>query len=188
MKPELKPAWIQGDGVITGAVTGDRLIVLSARFMAEAKRFLQDAYGPSVRTVFAKLAKEIGMSYGKMWKETGMNPAESFGLLAEMGTKDGWGSIKIDGNFKEGTKIQVDVTGCAFCTAGSGGADGKCDFMAGLLEGMAKTTYGREFECRLTERAGTPVPGSTLKLKESNAEKDGNWKTAIHFPWMLESQ
>ncbi|MDG7023163.1 MAG: hypothetical protein JRN45_01435 [Nitrososphaerota archaeon] len=117
-----------------------------------------------------------------------MNSAESFGLLAEMGTKDGWGSIMIDGNFKEGTKIQVDVTGCASCTAGSGSADCKCDFMAGLLEGMAGTTYGREFDCRLTERSGTPVARCTLSLNESSVKKDGNWKTATPFRWMPDSQ
>ena len=142
LKSEEKPIWVERDGVMTGTLTGDRLMVIPTKFIASAKRILQGAYGDSVRLVMNRLAREIGLSYGNLWKENGLAPSESLRLLAETAEKAGWGGLEIDGDLNGGKKLALVVNNCAFCSAQSRGTDGKCDFMAGIAEGVFKATYG----------------------------------------------
>ena len=182
------PISVERDGVMTGTMTGDRLMLIPTKFIANAKQFLQSAYGDSVRLVMNRLAREIGLSYGNLWKENGLDPAASLRLLAETAQRGGWGGLKIDGDFQSGKRLTLVVTNCAFCTAQSQGTDGKCDFMAGVAEGICKATYGKEFRCDLQESIHDPVRTCVLVMKEASDQRKENWKTAVYFPWLIESQ
>ena len=188
LKSERRPGWVESEGVMTGITTGDRLMVIPTRFIANAKQFLQSAYGDSVRLVMNRLAREIGLSYGNLWKENSLAPAESLKLLVETAEKAGWGRLKIDGDLDGGKKLTLAVTNCAFCTAQSRGADGKCDFMAGIAEGICKATYDKEYRSDLQDPSGVSSETCVLALREANGQKKENWKTAVYFPWLIESQ
>ena len=179
--------WVEREGVMTGTLTGDRLMVIPAKFMVNAKEFLRKAYGDSVRLVLNRLAREIGLSYGNLWKENGLAPSDSLRLLADTAQGAGWGGLGIEGD-PEGKKLTLTVTNCAFCTAESQGADGKCDFMGGFAEGIAKATYGREHRCDLVQSSLEPVRKCVLSLTEASDQRKENWKTGAYFPWLIETQ
>lgn len=179
---------MEQDGVMTGTLTGDGLMVIPTKFLASEKQVLQSAYGDSVRLVMNRLAKEIGVSYGKLGKDEGLTPSESFHLLAEMGETAGWGGMGVDGEFEKWRNLVFTISNCAFCSAESLGADGRCDFMAGMTEGICKATYGRDFRCDLLESTTAPERKCVLTAKEVGQHERENWKTAVYFPWMIESQ
>ena len=187
-KEELRPGWTRKGGVMTGTVTRDRLMVIPTKFIVNAKQFLVSAYGDSVRLVMNRLAREIGISYGSLWKENGLSPEESFRLIAEMGETAGWGGITVDGDFKAGKKLTWTVNNCAFCAAESRAADGKCDFMSGVAEGMCRAAYGKEFSVELQMSSDIPARKCVLMAKEANDRKRENWRTAVYFPWLIEGQ
>ena len=186
-KREPKPGWTGADGVLTGTVTGERMIVLPAEFLSSMKQFLLKAYGDSVGVVMNRMAAENGYSFASRWKDAGLSPEEAFRLLAQMEEVAGWGGLSVEGDFAKG-KVRVTVFDCAFCPKGALGKDHKCDFMAGIAEGVCKAIYGKEFNCDLGESTDPPERKCVLHMSEATEQKNDNWKTAVHFPWMLESQ
>lgn len=178
-----RPGWTEHDGVMTGTVTNDRLLVLPAKFWTSAKLFLEEAYGDSVNLILNRFALEVGLSYGEMLKAGGMKPEEAFRVLSEMATVAGWGKVDFSGDVARGTEFLVEITGCAFCPAESAGKNGKCDFIAGVAEGLAKATYGSEYKNDHLDVTGEGVKKCILHVGRVK-ESDGDWKRTVYFPWI----
>lgn len=178
-----KPGLTIGDGIVTGALTHDRLLVIPARFWTEAKQFLEDAYGGSVNMVLNRFAQEIGRSYGKMLKGDGLKPGEVLGKMSEMASVAGWGRMEFSGDLKGGNTVEIDIANCAFCPAGAAARGGKCDFIAGVAEGMAKEVYGYDYKTGHVDASGEGGPKCRVLICKTD-HPDASWKAGIFFPWL----
>jgi predicted hydrocarbon binding protein len=183
----LRPGLNHSEGTITGAMTNDRLLVLPVRFWTQAKRFLEEAYGESVSVVLNRVAQEVGRSYGSILKENGYAPAEAFEALAEMASVAGWGKVEFGGDVRGGSRISVDIINCAFCSAEGARSGTRCDFMAGVAEGVAGATYGHEYSgAHMDVGGGAERKCSLLICKTDRA--GGDWKPAVFFPWLMSEE
>jgi predicted hydrocarbon binding protein len=182
-----KAGLIMGDGMVTGATTGDRLMVLPVKFWSDAKCFLEQAYGASIDLVLSRFAENIGTEYGEKMKKGGIGPAMALKALEEMASVGGWGSVKVGGDLESGKSLQVRVKNCAFCPV-SREANGKCDFMAGVSIGVARTTYGKDYACDHVETEQTGEANCVLTLTQRPRQDSKSWRTSVYFPWMMDSR
>ena len=183
----VKPGVSERDGILSGTVTHDRLMILPAKFWTAAKEFLEEAYGESVNVVLNRFARDVGNSYGELLKEHGVKPAEALEVMAEMAEVAGWGRVKCSGDTSGGSALVFEIANCAFCPVDRAARGGKCDFMAGVAEGLAKAIYDGEYSSDHVDASSTPELVCRLTIRKTNRTA-GNWRTAVHFPWMLSKE
>lgn len=183
-----RPGLVSSMGVLKGAATGDRLLVVPAKFWAGVKGFLESAYGSSVDMVLTRFAEEWGEEYAERRIADGLKPQDVLSSLEEVATVSGWGELKVSMDSDRGHKIEVQVRNCAFCNAAPATHVGRCDFMAGVAVGVAKSAYGREYECVQTEVKEGEERTCKLVLDERKKDLTTDWKTSVYFPWMTDSK
>lgn len=184
-KAALEARVIPSDGVLSGAISEERVLVLPAKFWRDAKQFLEKSYGKSVNLVLSKFAEEFGRKYAEKLRARGMTPEETFDSLQKMAAVGGWGAVTVTGDIGGGGALLVDVKGCAFCAANRVPGE-PCDFMAGVAVGTADAIYGKEYVCEHVDVGPGTELHCALRLQKARRPVNPEWKTAANFPWMIE--
>ncbi|HKT21690.1 MAG TPA: hypothetical protein VJR06_03575, partial [Nitrososphaerales archaeon] len=96
----------------------------------------------------------------------------------------GWGRVEVSGDVRGGSDVRVEITNCVFCSAGAAARGGRCDFIAGVAEGLAKATYGHEYRTGHVD-AGVGAETKCTILVSRTSHPDGEWKASVFFPWMM---
>lgn len=182
-EPKQKAATVSVDGVITGTLSEERAILLPARLWADAKQFLTETYGKSVNIVLSKFAEEFGRAYAGRTAGMGLTPRETFDALQKMAKVAGWGEVSVSGDVEGGSSLRVDVRGCAFCAANRDPTE-PCDFVAGVAVGTAKVIYQSDYVCDHVDVERERELRCTLGIRRAR-DSNSDWRTAVHFPWML---
>ncbi|MDE1854243.1 MAG: hypothetical protein KGI38_10940 [Thaumarchaeota archaeon] len=183
-----KPSLTSVDGVIMGGLSGERVLVLPARFWNEVKAFLVKAYGSSVHEVLSRFAEEFGGTYASRMKASGMKPAQVLEAMGQMALTAGWGTVDFGGDMEGGKSLVIDVTDCAFCTVDEDVGTKTCDFLKGVAVGTAAAIYDKQFSCYHIEKEQGGVRVCRLTLSQTQQPKKANWKTAVYFPWMSDTK
>jgi predicted hydrocarbon binding protein len=175
------------EGVIQSSLTGDRLFVLPVSFWTEAVQMLEKAFGKPIGVVMEHFAEEYGTFVAAKTAAMGLEPESAVETLKEVAAAQGWGKIEVTGDTKRGSRLAFAIENCAFCKAKRGSEKKGCDFMAGLAVGVAEKFYGRPYQGVLQEGS---VPGEhcLIELKETSEAKKAAWKSAVYFPWMIDSR
>ncbi len=182
------PGLISKDGVMVGALTRDRVLVLPAKFWTDVKIFLERAYGRAINVALSHIAEEFGMSYAEKMENLGLDQVHALESLSQMAVVAGWGKVSIAGDTRTGEAFQVEVIDCAFCPMGQGIGDRRCDFVAGVATGVAKSLYRSEYVCNHARVELGTERRCTLSLKKRSEPDKTSWKTTVHFPWMIEGK
>lgn len=165
--------------------TGERVVLVPAVFWREVTEFLERAYGKSVNLTLLKFAEEFGAKHADVMKGSGLSSSETLKEMAELASEAGWGRVEVGGDLEHGRSLCVDITNCAFCPQAVLHAGKKCDFMAGVALGVARTTFGEEYSCSNEVHWEGGEAHCTLCLERAPAKKGADWKKAVYFPWMI---
>lgn len=182
-----KPGMESKPGLITGSLTGERLIVLPTRFWTEARGFLEKAFGKPIGVLIHNFARESGADIATKLKAKGISTPEAIDTIKEIAELLGWGRVDVSGDTKDGSKLLFKIANCAFCSYADRQGRKECDFMSGIACGIAGVFYAKPYHTKLIDSMAGDGQYCEFELLETR-RPDQNWKTSVYFPWMIEKK
>lgn len=135
-------------GTMMDKELGSRVMTLTAGGWSELKNELDSTFMSGASVIYQRmgysygryLAKRAKLAAAKSKKVTASNDA--WEILVEASKTHGWGKLSlISGNFATGNASLV-VRGCVFCAADKKGPLPRCNYLVGLVVGLADEMTG----------------------------------------------
>lgn len=134
------------EGVIRTKAGSSRVFFFSTRGWTVIEKQLYSVFS----TGAAVMLSEMGVGYGKgVAKEIMAYAKEPYFVLKtleELSMAAGWGSVEVKGDIDKGSKIEVNISRCAFCALGDTAKEAKCHFLAGVCAGTAAEAFGAPYQ------------------------------------------
>ncbi len=135
-------------GSLTNQLTNERMEVFPVIQWAKLKERLTkeiDEYAPLALAIIGSM---LGSAFvGELMDEIG-EPEILMKHLADLAAASGWGVISMTGDVRYGSKYVVAVANCVFCEGAELASNPRCNFVEGILKGIADSVFGTPHKVR----------------------------------------
>ena len=129
-------------GAVFNEMTGERVQVLPAILWKELRARLEKGFRGKAQAINSEIGSILGSAFADQFMKRVSDPEVLVERMAEVAAAAGWGIFSTSGDTRYGSSFTVTVANCAFCD-GEGLADSpQCDFLVGVVSGIAERVYG----------------------------------------------
>jgi len=122
-------------GTMTNRRNNARVFIFGAEAWRNLKSELFSKFSSGAAVIFFGMGKSYGSSISKSLRIKTMTSLRG----SKWAASAGWGLIRASGDLEGGTMVEVTIRDCVFCLDGS--IEHGCNFMRGVIEGMADVAY-----------------------------------------------
>ena len=138
---------IDGDqGSISGKFGSNRRVfTLSATGWNAVVEKIRVRFDSGAETLLLEMGQYYGTSLALEIMKYGIDYTKAINDLLQTASYSGWGKFSVKGDLPNGKDISVIVSDCVFCHEPNM-RKSSCNFLRGIIAGMAETLYGQPFK------------------------------------------
>lgn len=132
-------------GIIRNKFDKGRVFIISAGTFGI---FQDEIYRASTKDA-PHLLQGIGRAYGRALAHVRSSQGLNVGAVVDLqvlASVAGWGKVSVIGNLNSDPEPKLTVKDCIFCSPPYKRSIAKCDFLAGVVQGVADELFPKEFK------------------------------------------
>jgi predicted hydrocarbon binding protein len=129
-------------GAVSNQLTEERVQLIPAIVWKVLRERLAEKFEERAPALNSEIGFILGSSFAEQIMRQISDPEILAKRMAETAAAAGWGIFSMSGDTRYGSKFTVNVANSAFCDKQELSNSPQCDFLVGVIKGMAETVFG----------------------------------------------
>jgi predicted hydrocarbon binding protein len=155
-------------GAVFNELTGERVQVLPAILWKELRGRLAKEFRGEAQAINSEIGSILGCAFADQFMKHASDPQVLVERMAEVAAASGWGIFSTSGDTRYGSKFTVTVANCAFCEGESLADSPRCDFLVGVISGIAGRVFGTPHRVQETSCAASGECVCQVEVEETS--------------------
>jgi predicted hydrocarbon binding protein len=165
-------------GVVRNRLTKGRTFMIGSSAWTEICEDIRSIYLSAGPTLIERMGFIYGQNMGRSARRRQTDPAAFFEYVAELASHAGWANGTLNAGDPTTGSARFGVENCIFCADVAGRAEPICEFMSGVIRGIADEILGGVQV--VTEEACSAKGREECIFFLENRDLDANFSEEVH--------
>jgi predicted hydrocarbon binding protein len=157
-------------GVVRNRLTKGRTFMIGSSAWTQICEDIRSVYLSAGQTLIERMGFVYGTNMGRAAHRRNTEPAAFFDYITELASQAGWGNITLSAGDPTTGSARFRVENCIFCADVEPCADPVCEFMSGVIRGIADEILGGEHVVTEESCSANGQEQCTFFLENRNVE------------------